>query len=132
MAFKKNAEIVYKTITLLLDIEENSPRDFYDVISWLQDIYQEINSSIGQSTLMGSQAIKSSSSVENVVSPHDFLALKFRDPELGRRIIITLMEIEARDRCVIGSVFEMVKGISGRSGIMRKDVQYAEIVPFPK
>ncbi|SMC36908.1 hypothetical protein SAMN02746065_101174 [Desulfocicer vacuolatum DSM 3385] len=100
----QNSEVACRIIADLLALEREYPRAFFDTVGWIQEMFEKSHSSIGTATVMAGNELSEDKEAENVLPLNDFMARRFRNPDRGGQIIITLMELEARKNGSLGEI----------------------------
>jgi len=89
-------EIASRIIVDLLTLDRQYPGSFDDIAAWIQTLFEKSHLSIGDATVMAHKDRRVSKIPKGIVALDDFLPLRFRNPETGFQLILTLMELEAR------------------------------------
>ncbi len=92
----QNNEIARRIIADLLMLDRQYPGRFDDIVAWIQTLFEKSHLTIGDATVMANKDGSISKISKGIVRLDDFLSLRFRNPETGSQLIITLMELEAR------------------------------------
>lgn len=131
----KNCKIGYRIIERLLELERKNPKYFDYAVDWIQKMYKEVNTQIGKSTAMVNPYKPDYSKNNNVLNLCNFIELRFKHPEKGRQIVITLIEIEARE-IDIDSLYGILAGIEFAYADIFSKKEFpkntAKILPFPE
>jgi len=120
----QNNEIASRIIADLLTLDRQYPGSFDDIVVWIQTLFEKSHLSIGSATVMADKAHMMSKNNKGIVKLDDFFPLRFRNPETGYQLIITLMELEAR---INGILFQIMRRTEAtlEDAISRKGVQNA-------
>ena len=131
----QDSEIAYRVIGKLLELERKNSKQFGYIMEWIQSLFEESHLEIGKSTVMDSTDRFVQKKSECILHLDDFLELRFQNRVVGRQIIITLMEMEAR---VEGALYGIMGGIEATfQNTISKQVSpssspLGKIIPFPK
>ncbi len=131
----KDHDTGHRIIKILLELERKAPNRFAFIVEKIQSIFEEINTMIGNSTLMGSQDTLVHRDCENLLDFNYFMERRFQNQETGRQIIVTLMEIEARDEDLLYTIengIELVAGDIFSNQEQQQSQALAKILPFQR
>lgn len=131
----KGSDEAHRIVRILLKLEKAYPRAFFDTVEWLQEMFEKSHLIIGTSTVMAGNEPSADKESKDVLNLKDYMAWRFRNPEMGQQIITTLMELEAR---VEGSLQQIsirveatLKELMTRQGPLDSG-SVAQIVDFKK
>ncbi len=108
----------------LLTLDRQYPGSFDDIVAWIQTLFEKSHLSIGNATVMADKDGRVSKISKAIVRLDDFLPLRFRNPETGYQLIITLMELEARINGILYQIMHRTEATL-EDAISRKGAQDA-------
>ena len=129
----KDRDVGYALINRLASMEKGQPNAFWSAISAISDEFEILNGKIGEGTVLGKppshesinmnpktnrhQAIQRKTALHGRIPPKftdidQFMAMRFRDRELGQQIVLTLIEIESRDESTFKTLCRNILDLS--------------------
>ena len=131
----KNPDTGYRLIEILLELERKAPDHFAFSVEKIQSEFEEINAKVGNTTVMGNKDSAVHADCEKMVDLHDFIYRRFQNLEIGRQLIITLMEIEARDEDMLYGILGGIESVSDdffSKQVPKEHGESSKILPFQR
>ena len=115
----KDRNVGYAVLNTLVTMEKTQPKAFWSAVGAISDQFETLNGKIGDGTVLGKPHSHESTerdpdevNLPKATDIDQFMAMRFRNRELGQQIVITLIEIESRDENLFKKLSDSITRIS--------------------